>query len=309
VFCCEECRRRYIYFTNKEVVREKRKKYYYANADKAKESSRQWRIKNREKFLKSQSASHDYIRFDGNREAVLNRDNYQCVKCGSKERLNVHHKDFSGQTDTPNHQLDNLETLCDTCHIDVHKIRGDRSVVTTICQYCGTSFEAWACKLREGRNKYCSEACKLAKMSQPKASFTVNCLVCGKEFQTTEHKQSLGKGKYCGRECYQKAQIGTHKNKPKTKQIPTTCLTCGKEFMTTQYYLDNGRDKYCSKKCSNIGMRMKPKRENIPHPSRVYVNCKICGKEFHVVKSEIEKGRGKYCSRECYNIARNKPSA
>jgi hypothetical protein len=258
MFCCEECRRRYIYFTNKESVKEKRKKYYYANADKAKEKSRQWRIKNRAKFLKSQSTSHDYIRFDGNRETVLKRDNYQCVKCGTNEHLNVHHKDFSGRTDAPNHQIDNLETLCDACHIVVHKIRGDRSIVTTTCQYCGVSFDVWACRLKNGRNKYCSEACKLAKMSQPKTSFTVNCLVCGKEFPTTPYKQSIGKGKYCSPECSQKAQTGVYKYKPITKQIPTTCLTCGKTFMTTQYYLNIGRDKYCSRACNTIARKGKP---------------------------------------------------
>jgi hypothetical protein len=141
-------------------------------------------------------------------------------------------------------------------------------------------------------------------MSQPKTSFTEKCLVCGNEFQTTAYKQSIGKGKYCSKECSQKAQTGTHKPKPITKQIPTKCLTCGKEFMTTQYYLDHGRDKYCSKTCGDIGKKSNPNLKRKQRPSMVMVNCQMCGKEFDTIISSIESGRGKYCSRECYSKAR-----
>jgi predicted HNH restriction endonuclease len=52
------------------------------------------------------------------KKEALKRDGYSCVKCGSKNRLHVHHviplskqgKDI----------LSNVETLCIECHIDAH---------------------------------------------------------------------------------------------------------------------------------------------------------------------------------------------
>lgn len=45
---------------------------------------------------------------------VLERDNYKCIRCGGKEKLQVNHIKFRqlGGKDT----LDNLETLCNKCH-------------------------------------------------------------------------------------------------------------------------------------------------------------------------------------------------
>jgi len=141
--------------------------------------------------------------------------------------------------------------LCRSCHIKHHKPHKKRVQcdIAAKCKHCGIEFLTTTQKLSKGNGKYCSNECKIAKMSQPKTSFMANCLVCGKEFQTTPYKQSIGKGKYCSSECSQKAQTGVHKYKPITKQIPTNCLLCGKEFSTTQDRLDDGRGKYCSKQC------------------------------------------------------------
>ncbi|WP_410493588.1 HNH endonuclease [Corynebacterium tuberculostearicum] len=48
------------------------------------------------------------------RKAALQRDRYQCVKCGNAKNLEVDHiKNIaSGGT----HHLDNLQTLCHHCH-------------------------------------------------------------------------------------------------------------------------------------------------------------------------------------------------
>ncbi len=63
------------------------------------------------------SASYQHWRKD-----VLKRDNYTCQRCGAKSaRLNVHHvKPFALY---PELRLDvnNGVTLCDKCHIQVHK--------------------------------------------------------------------------------------------------------------------------------------------------------------------------------------------
>jgi RNA-directed DNA polymerase len=49
------------------------------------------------------------------RDEALERDGYQCVDCGSRDNLDVHHIQAKrkGGTDT----LDNLITLCEQCHV------------------------------------------------------------------------------------------------------------------------------------------------------------------------------------------------
>lgn len=63
----------------------------------------------------------DLIRFDGNREHVLKRDNCKCQFCNTSEQLVVHHLDGSGKLDEPNNEMDNLVTLCKKCHAKLHK--------------------------------------------------------------------------------------------------------------------------------------------------------------------------------------------
>jgi len=50
------------------------------------------------------------------RNRVLRRDSHSCELCGSDETLEVHHKDG----DYPNNDMDNLITLCRSCHMNVH---------------------------------------------------------------------------------------------------------------------------------------------------------------------------------------------
>ena len=53
-------------------------------------------------------------------EFVTERDNFKCVKCGSNKKLNVHHIKFLSRGG--NNKVDNLVTLCEQCHIKVHKV-------------------------------------------------------------------------------------------------------------------------------------------------------------------------------------------
>lgn len=48
------------------------------------------------------------------RKAVIIRDNYACQECGSKELIEVHHKNGTSRNDP-----ENLATLCQKCH-EVH---------------------------------------------------------------------------------------------------------------------------------------------------------------------------------------------
>jgi len=67
--------------------------------------------------------SRDKDRFGGNRIKTLERDRYKCVFCGSTEYVQVHHKDETGRNKPKkihNNDLDNLITLCGSCHIRQH---------------------------------------------------------------------------------------------------------------------------------------------------------------------------------------------
>lgn len=55
------------------------------------------------------------------RQQALKRDNHQCVQCGSTERLEVDH--IKNVASGGGHNLDNLQTLCKTCH--KQKTRGE----------------------------------------------------------------------------------------------------------------------------------------------------------------------------------------
>lgn len=60
--------------------------------------------------------------YGGMREPALRRDNYTCQRCGNTKKLTVHHKDGNGRgSATPNNQIDNLETVCRGCHINIHR--------------------------------------------------------------------------------------------------------------------------------------------------------------------------------------------
>ncbi|MQB02103.1 MAG: hypothetical protein GEU78_17895, partial [Actinobacteria bacterium] len=48
------------------------------------------------------------------REACLARDERQCLRCGSADKLEAHH--IEARADGGPDVLDNLVTLCDECH-------------------------------------------------------------------------------------------------------------------------------------------------------------------------------------------------
>lgn len=91
------------------------------NPEKVKQYKKKDKEKNREHYLKKDMDRHDKIMFGGNREKALERDNHKCCTCNKDSGLVVHHKDFTGQSDNANNELENLITLCRSCHIKIHK--------------------------------------------------------------------------------------------------------------------------------------------------------------------------------------------
>ena len=85
----------------------------------------EWLASDKDRLKKYTKKASDNYYFGGNRDAALERDNYTCQHCGSKDDLQVHHIDGKGTT-TPkehrNHVLENLLTLCRGCHTRVHSL-------------------------------------------------------------------------------------------------------------------------------------------------------------------------------------------
>lgn len=236
------------------------------------------RRKNHETLYGNAMRHHDKTMFGGNREIALLRDGHKCTKCGSTDKIGVHHKDHSGKKENPNHSLDNLETLCNTCHCQEHaeEKRGPRTSFMTTCQQCGNLFKTTPYRISIGSGKYCSKECKdsgrvklddlslLTKASKPNW-FKVICSNCGIEFEVPPHRIASGKALYCSRSC--RATVENHKRaKPKAekvvKPIPREgykfCLNCGDELLATEEFfhkrIDNGVEKLKNtcKKCVSL---------------------------------------------------------
>lgn len=76
------------------------------------------------KFDEYKRTARDNYHFDGNRKKALERDNHTCQRCGATSDLHVHHRDGKGVTtarEDRNNGLDNLQTLCRSCHTAVHQ--------------------------------------------------------------------------------------------------------------------------------------------------------------------------------------------
>lgn len=63
---------------------------------------------------------HDRSYFGGNKFYVLKRDGFKCTQCSKTERLRVHHIDHTGGTSKANNSMENLVTLCISCHSKAH---------------------------------------------------------------------------------------------------------------------------------------------------------------------------------------------
>jgi 5-methylcytosine-specific restriction endonuclease McrA len=65
--------------------------------------------------------TRERLYFDGNRQAVLQRDNHTCQTCFRPGNI-IHHIDGNGRNSkTPNNTMTNLITLCRACHAAEHR--------------------------------------------------------------------------------------------------------------------------------------------------------------------------------------------
>lgn len=65
----------------------------------------------------------DKTRYGGNKTRVFERDNNKCCDCGSVRGLTIHHKDGKNifNSNEVNNEMDNLVTLCRSCHQRFHR--------------------------------------------------------------------------------------------------------------------------------------------------------------------------------------------
>jgi hypothetical protein len=97
--------------------------------------------------------------FDGQRDAVLQRDGFKCHRCGcfDPKSLVVHHRDGNGRgSPSPNNSLENLITACHACHASHHSTNTGWSRNYPCCQSCGTTERkhnakglCWKCYLEQ----------------------------------------------------------------------------------------------------------------------------------------------------------------
>jgi hypothetical protein len=94
--------------------------------EKQKESQKRYRENNKNFIKKLGKEARDNIRFGGNREKALERDNWTCQDCGMNNEqhilifgrgISVDHIDGNGRdSKNPNNDLENLITRCLRCH-------------------------------------------------------------------------------------------------------------------------------------------------------------------------------------------------
>lgn len=72
-----------------------------------------------------------------NRKAVLQRDNHQCLACGSQDHLNMAH--ITPVSRGGNSEMDNLQTLCAACLKEVRGLEVDfrKPFAKEWCSHCG----------------------------------------------------------------------------------------------------------------------------------------------------------------------------
>ena len=151
---CIFCRKK---VNNRVVCKECCKKAYNRNPEKYKERRRKYHEKNREVDNIKTLERMRKIKYGGMYYIIMERDNYTCHKCGKKEKLTIHHKDFNGSNSrNPNNSKDNLITLCNSCHGYLHRslqifIRHRGKII--ICSECNKTKKLW------NKKNHCCRSC------------------------------------------------------------------------------------------------------------------------------------------------------
>lgn len=103
---------------NTERIQQLAKEGYYRNREKRLKYNRD-RYQNDPEVRKKANRRAFLQKYDGNGIPALERDHYTCTSCGFNEYpevMEIHHID----RDRSNNDIDNLQTVCPTCHRLIH---------------------------------------------------------------------------------------------------------------------------------------------------------------------------------------------
>jgi len=97
--------------------------------------------------------------FDGNSKLAIERDNFKCISCNSIEKLAIHHVDGKGSNlpiDLQNNTLENLITLCFSCHARLHRSQENENKSSKfVGVWRSENRSGWQSKIRhKGKNYY-----------------------------------------------------------------------------------------------------------------------------------------------------------
>ena len=115
---------------------------------------KKWKTDNWNRHVSNISRYHNEKRYGGLRNAVLERDENKCQRCGTTDgKIVVHHIDEN----TTNNTMENLITFCQRCHASLHhstpwvcRICGGKHCAKGLCKRC--YYRAWH-KERKVRHK------------------------------------------------------------------------------------------------------------------------------------------------------------
>lgn len=135
-YCFPKCNRRAQHNNKLELNRERNRKWYQLHREEEIKKNREYRNQNRELF----NWYHNRDRFNGLKYTVLERNKNQCIICGSKNKLVVHHIDGTNyKLGNANNTLENLMTVCESCHHEIHwwqkanyNLKSSEDIVRTI---------------------------------------------------------------------------------------------------------------------------------------------------------------------------------
>lgn len=112
---------------DRDEYNRRRRERYSNNKEKMREQSKLYREKN----PNANKKAWENHQFGGNKQLVLQRDNFECQDCGMIQekhivlfntQLIVHHIDGKGRrSEEKNNDIDNLITLCVRCHAKLHR--------------------------------------------------------------------------------------------------------------------------------------------------------------------------------------------
>lgn len=158
-------------------------------------------------------------------------------------------------------------------------------MATLVCKYCSKEFIDTK---NPGRTKYCSRACFIEGLKNPKRRQP--CKVCGTEFYL-----ATPTSKYCSKECRQKD--GWIKKDPSKKSI-FICDWCKKKFENWTYR----QSRFCSNQCRSEFAARQPKPNAQKPEIHITKPCDTCGNLYQTTTHQMRERGSRFCSMPCRNI-------